>query len=55
MIEWWNNLEPLAKFFWCVALAGSLFQIFLFAASFLGGDFDNQPFRPFKRVVADEQ
>ena len=22
---------------------------------FLGGDFDNQPFRPFKRVVADEQ
>lgn len=40
MIEWWNNLEPLAKFFWCVALAGSLFQIFLFAATFIGGDLD---------------
>jgi hypothetical protein len=40
MIDWWNNLEPLAKFFWCVALAGTLLQIFLFAASFIGGDFD---------------
>jgi len=40
MIEWWNNLEPVAKFFWSVALAGTLFQIFLFAASLIGGDFD---------------
>ena len=40
MIEWWNNLEPLAKFFWSVALAGTILQILLFAASLIGGDFD---------------
>lgn len=40
MIEWWNNLEPLAKFFWSVALAGTILQLLLFAASLFGGDFD---------------
>jgi membrane protein implicated in regulation of membrane protease activity len=40
MIEAWNNLEPLAKFFWCVAIGGTMFQILLFLSSFLGGDFD---------------
>lgn len=42
MNEWWNALTPAAQFFWLVAIAASVFQLLLFAGSFIGtDDFDH--------------
>jgi hypothetical protein len=42
MIEWWNSLGELARFFWSVALLASVLQLLLLVASLLGGgDFDH--------------
>lgn len=43
MNDWWEQLTPLLRTFWCIALFASLFQVFMFLGAMLGSghDFDH--------------
>ena len=43
MNAWWEQLTPLLRTFWCIALFASLLQIFMFLGAMLGSghDFDH--------------
>jgi len=43
MNDWWEQLTPLLRTFWCIALFASLFQILMFLGAMFGSghDFDH--------------
>src|SRR5262245_8358154 len=45
MNAWWEQLTPLMRTFWCIALFASIFQILMFLGALLGSghDFDHDP------------
>lgn len=38
MIEWFSALELFAKFYWTIALIGSIFFLFIIVSTFIGAD-----------------